>query len=73
MIIENSDINNLLRSFSSVGSFSFMMAASHNKSDLDAVNYLLRRCPQVLVNTKGRAEENIDDHQSGSQNRQREE
>jgi hypothetical protein len=55
------------------GIYPFMMAASRNKSDLDAVNYLLRRCPQVLVNARERAEENTEDHQSGSLKRQREE
>ena len=31
------------------GLYPFMLAASENRSDLDAVNYLLRRCPKVLV------------------------
>mmetsp|Transcript_22478 Transcript_22478/g.33270 ORF Transcript_22478/g.33270 Transcript_22478/m.33270 type:complete len:365 (-) Transcript_22478:183-1277(-) len=30
------------------GLFPFMLAASNNRSDLDAVYYLLKRCPQVL-------------------------
>ncbi len=30
------------------GLFPFMLAASDNRSDLDAVYYLLKRCPQVL-------------------------
>uniref|UniRef100_A0A7S3QH51 Uncharacterized protein n=1 Tax=Chaetoceros debilis TaxID=122233 RepID=A0A7S3QH51_9STRA len=34
------------------GLYPFMLAASKNRSDLDAVNYLLRRCPKVLVDIK---------------------
>jgi len=34
------------------GLYPFMLAASENRSDLDAVNYLLRRCPKVLVDIK---------------------
>eukprot|EP01083_Nonionella_stella_P093962 263582_1 len=32
------------------GLYPFMLAASDNMSDLDAVNYLVRRCPKVLAN-----------------------
>jgi hypothetical protein len=55
------------------GLYPFMMAASSNRSDLDAVNYFLRRCPQVLVNVKkrGAGEDKLEDHQSGSRKRQR--
>ena len=36
------------------GFFPFMVAASDNRCDLDAVYYLLKRCPQVLVDLRKR-------------------
>eukprot|EP00554_Chaetoceros_debilis_P010948 CAMPEP_0194108142 /NCGR_PEP_ID=MMETSP0150-20130528/7893_1 /TAXON_ID=122233 /ORGANISM="Chaetoceros debilis, Strain MM31A-1" /LENGTH=388 /DNA_ID=CAMNT_0038796769 /DNA_START=13 /DNA_END=1179 /DNA_ORIENTATION=+ len=56
-----------------LGVFPFMVAASDNRSDLDAVYYLLRRCPQVLVNLRERDDRDVEDVQQGSRKRQREE
>eukprot|EP01083_Nonionella_stella_P275714 936583_1 len=55
------------------GLFPFMVAASDNRSDLDAVYYLLKRCPQVLVDLRERDDSDVQNVKRGIRKRQREE
>eukprot|EP01083_Nonionella_stella_P153755 494398_1 len=55
------------------GLFPFMVAASDNRSDSDAVYYLLRRCPQVLVDLRERDDSAVQNVKRGIRKRQREE